>query len=134
MKRLIPLLAVLALAGCATAPAADCPADFAVFLARFSDDVGFQREFTAPTVVTSAPASGGHSETVIARKAKADLTYPLLPPAAERRAKGLQERTQLQGNRATFRIDLPESDAWSVEYGFERRGCWSLVRIDDQSL
>jgi hypothetical protein len=134
MKRLIPTVAALALAGCATAPAADCPGDFAVFLARFSEDVGFQREFTAPTVVTRAPASGADSETVIARRPRSDLTYPLLPPAAERRARGLKERAQLQGHRATFRIDLPDSDAWSVEYGFERRGCWSLVRIDDQSL
>ncbi|MCR5880732.1 hypothetical protein [Phenylobacterium sp. J367] len=127
------MAAGLLLSGCASISPA-CSGDFDAFLARFGEDVAFQREFTSPTVVVTASEPGGIAEQVITRRAKSDLTFPLMPPAAERRRLGLVEKAEHNGPRATFRFARPDSDAHSMSFTFERRGCWALTQIDDQSL
>ncbi|WP_374471927.1 hypothetical protein [Phenylobacterium sp.] len=134
MRRLIPLAAALALSGCATTPESTCPADFGSFFARFSEDVAFQREFTSPTVVTTDYDPAGTPETTVARKPKTELSYPVVPNGRERAAERMRMKTEAQGQRTRVTLSLPDSDAFMVTYEFERRGCWALVRVEDQSI
>jgi hypothetical protein len=135
MKHLLPLpVLALALAGCATARDSACPADFDAFFGRFSEDAAFQREFTSPTVVTTDYDPAGTPETTISRKARSELSFPVLPDARQRAAEGMRVRTEQQGERTHVRISLPDIDAMLVDYVFERRGCWALVRIEDRSI
>lgn len=129
----LPLL----LAACATTgprPAA-CPADFQTFLGRFLDDPEFQRTWTAPTIVTTEVNAGGTPEVITGRTRRGDLTFPVVPSRAERAKDKLQSAVERQGAaKATYRLWLPDSDALALDYVFERKDCWRLVRIDDNAL
>lgn len=129
----LPLL----LAACATTGArpAACPADFETFLERFVDDPAFQREWTAPTIVSTEGNPGGRPETITRRVGRGDLRFPVIPPRAERQKDKLQSAVQKQGAaKAVYKLWLPDSDAFALDYVFERDRCWRLVRIDDNAL
>jgi hypothetical protein len=135
MRYSAPLLLALTVAGCSAGQPASCPTDFDAFLARYSEDAAFQREFTAPMVIqTHLENVEPEPHTVTEHKPADTLIYPALLGRAKREALGLNRmKVAAEARRAVVTIWMEDTD-YQISYLFEFDSCWRLVRVDDQSL
>ena len=110
MMRSAPLLLALTVAGCSAPQPAACPADFDAFLARYSEDAAFQREFTAPVVIqTHVEDAEPETRTVTESKPADTLVYPALLGRAKREAQGLNRMKVTAGERQAV-VTLSKED------------------------
>lgn len=62
------------------------------------------------------------------------MALPVFPPAALRKQYGLEEMTvKPDGSLMKVRLAKPDTD-FVLVFDFEHRGCWQLVRYENQSL
>ncbi len=117
------LLATSAFA--ASGPA--CPARFAEFAKGFVEHVATRQSFVGARVVATRVVAGEPEPKTISRTVSADEALGLIPniPKAQVR---LSERPKPQ-----ITLSKPDTD-FQVTLTFERGRCWTLVRIDDESL
>ena len=135
MRYSAPFLLALTVAGCSAGPPASCPTDFDAFLARYSEDAAFQREFTAPVVIqTRLENVEPEPRNVTEHKPADTLVYPAFPGRAKREVLGLKRmKVSAEARRAMVTIWKEDTD-YQISYRFELDSCWRLVRVDDQSL
>lgn len=114
-----------------------CPdADFDAFLERFAASADAQRAATADplTMTRLDPDAQPEPAPVVTRVPRARVEFPVLADAATREAEGSQLRVESPAADAReVIVGLPDSDA-QVRFGFELRDCWTLVRVDDESM
>lgn len=94
-----------------------CPSqDFKVFLNVFADSTKVQKAFTQIPNVSFDK-----------------LTFPIIPGAKARKKDDLNlSVAQLKKNSAKVVLDKSETD-YRIEFYFEKKECWMLVRAEDVS-
>ena len=119
----------------AAADAALCRVEnFQTFLERFTDDVEFQMQHTAPHVQTVQVDNSGAEPTPVEKVvARADLKFPVIPPSAKRKQDGLEMTVEPAKRGMKVTLKKPDTD-YLIEYTFEHAGCWQLVRRENASL
>jgi hypothetical protein len=120
----------------ATAPEACPDTDFDAFLKRFETSADAQRAASAdPLTMTRIDPDAQPEPAAVTRHVpRAQVRFPVLPDAATRRAQGLELRVSPGGGNARdVVVGLPDSGA-QVRLAFELRDCWTLVRVDDESI
>ena len=133
MKKMV--LMVLAMTT-ATAQAA-CPSQkFDAFFSSYADSVAVQKTYTdyplAHTMLDYAAKPGPREMKL--KLARAKLSFPLLPGAAERKRAGLALKVdEAAGNRATATL-FKDDTGYKVVYVFRKDACWKLERIEDKSM
>ncbi|WP_076728340.1 hypothetical protein [Methylobacterium radiotolerans] len=132
---LVGALAALGTVGAQAAPA--CPArDFPGFLAAFADDVAVQKAFVAVPLRSDTIDPGAEPEpkpvtTMLGADA---LRFPLMPSLRTPKTDGLKQALSAAGADA-MRVKLFKPDTGlQITYTFRRAACWTLVRIEDDSL
>lgn len=121
-----------------------CPAqDFPKFLNAFSESIELQKTFTRfpykLTYLEDNPKPGPTEDIFVSRSRMITLEqaeFPLLANAAERKARGLFLRVdldQIKGQEVKAVFGKDGADFTAV-YHFIRNSCWELILIDDQSL
>jgi hypothetical protein len=112
-----------------------CRADnFTSFLARYSEDADFQKRNTA------SPLSKQVVENVLPEPRPVEksielsqVSFPVFPSSVRIKADSLQMQVTPDARGMKVRLSKPDTD-YLIEYFFERRECWRLVRIQDKSL
>jgi hypothetical protein len=139
------VLAVVLLACAGGAPpirAAAPPADaalcrvesFPAFLERFSDDVEFQKQHTAPKLQTVEVDNSRPEPTPVEKLvARAELKFPVFLGSEKRKRDGLEMQIEPAKRGMKVTLSKPDTD-YLIEYYFEHHECWQLVRKEDWSL
>lgn len=140
----------LALAGCkpqaepaVPAPAAatssattDCPdADFDGFLKRFSADIAVQEKATAdPLSMTEIDPDAQPEPKPVTRDIPlAQVRWPVIPNLDIARNGGREVVVSEEAGGRQVLVRTPDTSDQQV-YHFAQRPCWTLVKVDDQSL
>jgi hypothetical protein len=115
-----------------SADAAACEeSDSASFLSRFVADIEFQRQATkSPLLERVIDDDLEPKESLVTKSAE---EFPLLPSPAQIKAQGLVLENIETDRGMQVRLYKPETD-YLIYYEFERVPCWTLVRIENQSL
>ena len=133
MKKMVMVLLAM---GAATAQAA-CPAQqFPAFFAKYADSVPVQKAYTdypLAHIMLDHAAQPGPREMKL-KLAKAKLTFPLIPAAAERKRAGLAFKMGDADQRKASAILFKEDTGYQVVYVFRKDACWKLERIEDRSM
>lgn len=119
-----------------------CPStNFPAFLQKFADDTAVQRAFTRVPLVVAVAEYGVNADGTDASEETADtlgadsVRFPVLPPAAARRAEALTVRVDSVAPPRASAVLYKEDSDYQVHYEFLRRGgCWQLTRVRNQSL
>lgn len=116
-----------------------CPAtDFAGFLSAFSESEAIQRTFTTfPLEVRVLDMEAKPEPAFVTTMMNSpQLSYPLIPPEAERKAQSLILRVENYSPQQTQVQLFIDSTDYQVFYYFNKTpdACWSLVRVEDNSL
>lgn len=121
----------------ATMPSVPCPGkDFSSFLERFSNDVTIQRAFTTSPLIqyqvdVTAEPEPKEFKRILQRE---QIEFPVMPLSQERSRIPLDiEVIKLTSNKAQVRVVKPDTD-YQISYFFKKKGCWTLVKIDNESL
>jgi hypothetical protein len=153
LRKLTYLVLSLAIAACEhsqapepTAPsvkqassseATACPSqEFTEFLEAFSESKEVQKAFIRyPLVQQQVDAAADPEPKPFVRSLERhQVTFPVLPNKAERKAQSLVLRVdQLASREAKLTLFKSDTD-YQVSYFFRRGACWELERIDDASL
>lgn len=141
MIRISLMIAALAAAtGAAPAFAAapTCPGKtFDTFLAAFAANADLQRAHVADPLSWSRIDVDADPEpqVVTTSRAKASLSFPVMPLGAKRRSDGLEMRTAPQGG-GNFEVVLAKPDTgYQLRYRFEQVGsCWQLSSMADETM
>ncbi|MEE7504969.1 hypothetical protein ACLBXO_08900 [Methylobacterium sp. C33D] len=132
---LVGALGALCTVGARAAPA--CPAqDFPRFLAAFADDVAVQKAFVTVPLRSDAidPEAQPEPKPVTTMLGADALRFPLMPSLRKQRADGLKQALSAAGADA-MRVKLFKPDTGlQITYTFRRTACWTLDRIEDDSL
>ena len=119
------------------AATAQCPdADFDAFLARFSESADAQRAATADplTMVSIDPNAQPEPAPVTRQTPLAEVTFPVMGSAAQRKAEGLEQSvTELAPDRREVRVNVPDSGVQS-RFEFQAAPCWKLVKVSDDTF
>lgn len=128
----------------ATAPAPSapsamaCPAPtFEGFFKRFADDVAVQKAYvTDPLQSDSVDAEAEPEPAPVHKTLKAsEIAFPVLPTTTELASKGLNVTTEHPDpSDIAVTVSKPDTDDQKVFHFRPSDGCWTLYRIDDQSL
>lgn len=127
------LIAAVGMAGCAS-PEAACPATFDAFLERFMADPDYQMQAVADPLIESALAPTLDEGIVETPRPRRELKPPLMMSRETLREERLMLRVEAEGAKPRVVVHTPDGDAFQTVYTFEKRGCWVLTRMDDQSL
>jgi hypothetical protein len=141
---LLSLLTVNCASNAATAPSASaapaseiavCRADnFTAFLERFSDDPDFQKRSTASPLRQRVVEDALPEPKLVEKTVElSQLRFPIFPGSARIKAESLQMQLTPDGRGMKVRLSKPDTD-YRIEYFFEHRECWQLVRLQDSSL
>lgn len=148
MKYAGPFMLALALllAGCDQSPPPDqqaqgptCPGtDFAGFLNAYSESETLQKTLTIfPLEVRELEVQAASEPALVTTMMNSSqLSYPLIPPEAERKAQSLIMRIE-DYSAKQVKVQLYKDNAdYQVFYYFNRTPdlCWCLVRVEDNSL
>ncbi|MES2317485.1 MAG: hypothetical protein V4631_08305 [Pseudomonadota bacterium] len=142
MKRLtiVSLAAGLLLSQTSQAAAPKAPAcpsaEFPAFFAAYADSAAMQKAFTVYPLahVLLDHAAQPQPREIKVQLAKAKLSFPLIPPRADRKRAGLAFRTdEVSGDRARVSL-FKEETGYRVVYNFRKDGCWKLEGKEDRSL
>jgi hypothetical protein len=139
MKRTLILAGLLLNAGAAMAAPAKapaCPSDkFPAFFAAYADSAALQKTYTDyPLAHVLLDHSKAEPKEIKVQLPKAKLSFPLIPPRAERKRAGLALRTD-EVTEKTAKVSLFKEDTgYQVVYFFRKDSCWKLERKEDRSL
>ncbi|WP_425510713.1 hypothetical protein [Xanthomonas floridensis] len=120
----------------APAPAASCPdADFSAFLKRFSAEIAVQEKATANplTMIQLDPEAQPEPAPVAHDVPLAKVEWPVIPNLDAARNGGREVVVSEDAGGRQVLVRTPNSGDQQV-YHFAQRPCWTLVKVDDQSL
>ncbi|MFC0152659.1 hypothetical protein ACFFJ4_03090 [Xanthomonas dyei] len=123
-------------AATAPAPAARCPeADFSAFLKRFSAEIAVQEKATADplTMVQLDPEAQPEPAPVTREVPLAKVEWPVIPNLDAVRNGGREVVVSEDAGGRQVLVRTPNTGDQQV-YQFAQRPCWTLVKVDDQSL
>lgn len=113
-----------------------CPdPDFEDFLQRYSSDISVQEVSTADPLTLSAidpdaqPEPATHSRHVPLEQ----VQWPVIPDLAIARRNGRDVLIHGQNGQRTVTLRTPDGGD-QQQYHFYQQPCWTLVRIEDQSV
>lgn len=113
-----------------------CPdADFDSFLQRFSADIAVQEKATANplTMIRIDPDAQPEPAPVSREVPLAEVEWPVIPTLDEAR-RGSRE-VVVSENADGRQVLVRKADTSDQQvYHFAQRPCWTLVKVDDQSL
>lgn len=148
VRTFLPVLALsLALTACKpqaevpvpspdAAAAAQCPdADFDSFLKRFSPDIAVQEKATADplTMIQLDPDAQPEPKPVTRQVPLAQVGWPVIPNLDAARNGGREVVISEMPDGRQVLVRTPDTGDQQV-YHFAQRPCWTLVKVDDQSL
>lgn len=88
-----------------------------------------------PLTTSWVDENGPEPRIVTRRQTFRKLSWPLMKSVVDQRREGLELKVRPVGTRRMeVVLRKPNSDAYQLRYTFERRACWTLVRLDDESL
>lgn len=118
------------------AGAARCEADFAGFASRYTESRAYQKAHALPRIRYSTVVDDGRNPHDVTRELRtAGSTVWQILPREGRRAEGLRvEVRRAQGPRAEIVVTKTDTDWQTVHRFANRKGCWTLVEVDDRSL
>ncbi|WP_080953770.1 hypothetical protein [Xanthomonas phaseoli] len=131
-----PAASTPAIASATPAPATTCPtADFSAFLKSFSADIAAQEKATADplTMIRIDPDAQPEPAPVTREVALADVKWPVIPKLDVARSAGREVVVSEGAGGRQVLVRTPDSGDQQV-YHFAQRPCWTLVKVDDQSL
>jgi len=118
------------------AAAPRCPdADFDSFLKRFSADITVQEKATANplTMIRLDPDAQPEPKQVNREVPLSGVEWPVIPHLDAARGGGLE--VVVSKNAAGRQVLVRTADTGDQRiYHFVQRPCWTLVKVDDQSL
>ncbi|WP_115526887.1 MULTISPECIES: hypothetical protein [Xanthomonas] len=120
----------------APAPAASCPdTDFSTFLKRFSAEIAVQEKATADplTMVQLDPEAQPEPAPVTREVPLAKVEWPVIPNLDAVRNGGREVAVSEDAGGRQVLVRTPNTGDQQV-YHFAQRPCWTLVKVDDQSL
>lgn len=120
----------------AKAHAQACPsAKFPAFLAAYADSVALQKTFTDyPLAHVLLDHAAEPAREVSVQLQRDKLSFPLIPPRAQRKHEGLSMRTD-EADAQHAKVSLFKEDTgYQVVYFFRKDACWKLERKEDRSL
>lgn len=110
--------------------------DFPQFLRAFADDVDLQkRHIKYPLNSKYVDANAWPEPKQVTQSLrKNQIHFPVIPSEFERRKQSLGMRViRLQGD--DYEVSVYKEDAgYKVSYFFSKNICWTLVRINDESI
>lgn len=118
-------------------PTTTCPAPtFDGFFKRFADDVALQKIYVTDPLQSDSidPNAEPEPATVTKSVAKASLSYPLMPDTATQTTNKLVVTTHHDASDISVQITKPDTDDQRVFHFRPTDGCWTLYRVEDQSL
>ncbi|MEE7566064.1 hypothetical protein HH297_05995, partial [Xanthomonas sp. Kuri4-3] len=110
-------------------------ADFDAFLRRFGHEIAVQERSVADPLLSQYddPDAQPEPRRVTERIALHDVKWPVMPdPAALGGKREMQISEEADGSVRVL-IRTPDTDDQQAYY-FQRRPCWTLVKMYDQSL
>lgn len=111
---------------------------FSEYLARFAESEEVQRRSTKnPLPIQHIDSTAEPEPKPVIRLYKSkQLTFPLIPREIDREKQRLKLRVDRQANqKAKAKATLYREDSgYSISFFFHRRKCWSLQKIEDDSL
>nr|WP_237654002.1 hypothetical protein [Xanthomonas translucens] len=116
--------------------AANCPnADFDSFLKRFSADIAVQEKATADplTMIRLDPDAQPEPKPVTSTVALHDVEWPVIPNLDAARNGGREVTISEEAGGRRVLVRTADTSDQQV-YHFAQRPCWTLVKVDDQSL
>lgn len=119
----------------AAAPA-NCPdADFDHFVQRFSADIAAQEKATADplTMIQLDPNAQPEPAPVTRQVPRAEVEWPVIPNLEAARNGGREVVVSDDAGGRKVLVRTPDTGDQQVYY-FAQRPCWTLVKVDDQSL
>jgi hypothetical protein len=137
----IPSLAALLLVALVAQSQANeaCPQRFSDFLKKFETNRPFQEARVRYPLAYRQPDVRCRPDcppiriSVTPERVKASAE-PLYPTLEKQKELSLEAKVQVNGRKASVRLDMKDSDAHSFEYLFERGpSCWQLVAVEDVS-
>jgi hypothetical protein len=120
----------------ASATATQCPdADFDSFLKRFSPDIAVQKKATADplTMIELDPDAQPEPKPVTRQVPLAQVDWPVIPNLDAARNGGREIVVSEEAGGRQVLVRTPDTGDQQV-YHFAQRPCWTLVKVDDQSL
>lgn len=117
-------------------PPAQCPdADFEHFVTRFSADIAVQEKATADplTMIRLDPDAQPEPAPVTRQVPLAEVEWPVIPNLEAARNGGREVVVSDDAGGRKVRVRTPDTGDQQV-YHFAQRPCWTLVKVDDQSL
>lgn len=109
---------------------------FSEYLASFTESEEVQRLSTKnplPVQHIDSTAEPEPKPVIKLYKAK-QLTFPLIPREIDREKQQLKLRIDKQADKKAKATLYREDSGYSVSFLFQRRKCWSLQKIEDDSL
>ncbi|MCP3044491.1 hypothetical protein [Xanthomonas euvesicatoria] len=131
-----PAASTPATASATPAQPTTCPtADFSAFLKGFSADIAAQEKATADplTMIRIDPDAQPEPAPVTREVALADIKWPVIPNLDVARSAGREVVVSENAGGRQVLVRTPDSGDQQV-YHFAQRPCWTLVKVDDQSL
>ncbi|WCE05226.1 hypothetical protein [Pseudoxanthomonas sp. JBR18] len=122
-------------ASSAAAPA-QCPdADFEHFVQRFSADIAVQEKATADplTMIQLDPNAQPEPAPVTRQVPLAEVEWPVMPNLEAARNGGREVVVSSDAGGRKVLVRTPDTGDQQA-YSFAQRPCWTLVKVDDQSL
>lgn len=127
--------------GASAAPPAQragaCPGsdDFEQFLEQFSRQIRLQEAATADPLTSRQVTLDAQPEPVLETRQVplADVTWPVIPDLAQARRNGRLVRVAGQGLERVVSVASPDTSN-QQHYHFRQQPCWTLVRVEDDSL
>ncbi|WP_244664112.1 MULTISPECIES: hypothetical protein [Xanthomonas] len=113
-----------------------CPTtDFSAFLKSFSADIAAQEKATADplTMIRIDPDAQPEPAPITRQVALADVQWPVIPNLDVARSTGREVAVSEDAGGRQVLVRTPDSGDQQV-YHFAQRPCWTLVKVDDQSL
>jgi hypothetical protein len=117
-------------------PATSCPdADFPAFLKRFSADIAVQEKATADplTMIQLDPDAQPEPAPVTRTVPLAKVEWPVIPNLEAARNGGREVTVSEEADGRQVVVRTPDTGDQQA-YHFAQQPCWTLVKVDDQSL
>lgn len=122
----------------AAANEAMCPAaTFDAFFKRFADDITVQKAYVTDPLQSDSVDAEAEPEPAPVHKTlgKSEIAFPVIPTTTELTRKGLAVATEhTSPSDIAVTVGKPDTDDLKVFHFRPSDGCWTLYRIDDQSL
>ena len=133
---LLALLIALPLTPALAATAA-CPAeDFDSFLHHFANEIAVQKAFVSVPLQSDSidPEAEPEPAPVSRMLDKSELQFPLMPSEQQQLKQGLSlSKTVIDPQQVKVKLTKADTD-YQVSFFFRRQGCWTLYRMQDDSL